>query len=500
MRWRGELEDINRRAEACERAEKRIAAGLDPGVDEEYLDDPESPEDVVTRSAPPWLVSMVIHLIALLVLALIASPAARKISRVIVEVGFNDQEAAAVELETVSLETEMPSDVEIVESMQPMEATDVPEIFDNVQPLQPSDLAPIEFGTQRLRVGKPMFNARTGAMKRAMLAVYGGTDETEAAVELGLQWLKRNQANNGSWSMRGPFTDGAITENKCAATAMALLAFLGDGNTHKSGPYAAEVDKGLKFLIGLQNRRTGMMADDARSHEKMYGQAQATIALCELYAMTKDSWLRPRAQLAVDFAEDSQSKSGGWRYRPREDSDTSVTGWFVMALQSALAAGLEVNESNLHAVHDYLDSAASFEGAGYSYQPYGDVSPAMTAEGLLCREYLGWPRDHAPLQAGLEGLVDIAMFEIEKPDVYYWYYATQVLHHYGGKPWKKWNSVMRVQLPAAQIKSGREAGSWPPQADPWARNSGRLYMTCLSIYCLEVYYRHMPLYKHQMTD
>ena len=80
-------------------------------------------------------------------------------------------------------------------------------------------------------------------------------------------------------------------------------------------------------------------------------------------------------------------------------------------------------------------------------------------------------------------------------DVYYWYYATQVLHHYGGSPWRRWNEVMRVELPKAQVKEGREDGSWAPQMDRWGRNSGRLYTTCMSLYCLEVYYRHMPLYR-----
>ena len=77
----------------------------------------------------------------------------------------------------------------------------------------------------------------------------------------------------------------------------------------------------------------------------MYAQAQATIAICELYGMTKDSWLRPRAELAIKFAEKSQSPEGGWRYEPNFDSDTSVTGWFVMALESGRAGGLEVNIS-----------------------------------------------------------------------------------------------------------------------------------------------------------
>jgi hypothetical protein len=86
-------------------------------------------------------------------------------------------------------------------------------------------------------------------------------------------------------------------------------------------------------------------------------------------------------------------------------------------------------------------------------------------------------------------------------DFYYWYYGTQVLHHYGGEPWRAWNNVMREELPAAQVKTGREAGSWAPQRDGrWGSAGGRLYTTCMAIYCLEVYYRHMPLYKSDLTN
>jgi hypothetical protein len=64
-----------------------------------------------------------------------------------------------------------------------------------------------------------------------------------------------------------------------------------------------------------------------------------------------------------------------------------------------------------------------------------------------------------------------------------------------GKPWKDWNEEMRVMLPAHQEKRGRERGSWDPKGDRWGDAGGRLYVTCLSLYVLEVYYRHLPMYR-----
>jgi hypothetical protein len=53
---------------------------------------------------------------------------------------------------------------------------------------------------------------------------------------------------------------------------------------------------------------------------------------------------------------------------------------------------------------------------------------------------------------------------------------------------------MRQAVPEAQVKKGPESGSWDPDGDKWGSYGGRLYVTCLSIYMLEVYYRHLPIY------
>jgi hypothetical protein len=145
-------------------------------------------------------------------------------------------------------------------------------------------------------------------------------------------------------------------------------------------------------------------------------------------------------------------------------------------------------------ISDYLDSASVYNGAGYAYLPgQSNATPTMTAEGLLCRQYLGWEKGNPALIDGVRLLEADGPFDIRNHNVYYWYYATQVLHHFGGAEWRRWNDVMKVKLPALQVKRGAERGSWAPQRDRYSIG-GRLYTTCLSIYCLEVYYRHLPLY------
>jgi hypothetical protein len=119
--------------------------------------------------------------------------------------------------------------------------------------------------------------------------------------------------------------------------------------------------------------------------------------------------------------------------------------------------------------------------------------PTMTAEALLCRQYLGWKHDDPRLLKGVAYLVEHTIGNSNN-DVYYWYYATQVCHHMEGEAWTRWNAAMKRELPAQQVKSGAESGSWSPRGDEWGDQYGRLYKTCLSTYNLEVYYRHLPIY------
>ena len=93
--------------------------------------------------------------------------------------------------------------------------------------------------------------------------------------------------------------------------------------------------------------------------------------------------------------------------------------------------------------------------------------------------------------------IGVAYLDAVKPmtnNMYYNYYATQVLHHWGGDEWSRWNDVMREQLVRTQLQDGPEAGSWDV-ADPHGGVGGRLFMTSLCVMTLEVYYRHLPLYQ-----
>jgi hypothetical protein len=455
-------------------------------------------KELAIKNAPPWLVSLLVHMLLVIILGLWFLP---------VEL------PKLVSLEVLSIDepiNEPPEELNLDDAQLGVDTGEAIDVInpENLTPVDDPFAAPpdLEIGPGGLfassKVDAPAIgNALSGreeGTRRALIGTYGGTGKTEAAVAAGLAWLANHQRSDGSWSLQGPYSDGSQFENVAAATAMALLAFQGAGNTHEKGKYKNHVEKGIDFLLRLQDEH-GNFFHKGPLHSGLYSQAQCTIAVCELFAMSQDSRLREPAQRAIQYCLSAQDKrKGGWRYIPGEDSDTSVTGWFVMALQSAKMGGLEIPSPVWAMINQFLESVAYEGGSRYAYLAGGEVKRSMTAEGLLCRQWLGWDRNDQRLNLGADFLVvKENLPDWDSRDVYYWYYATQVLHNLDDDRWHTWNHLMREILPNKQEKKGPEMGSWHPtggKADQWGYHGGRLYVTCLSIYILEVYYRHLPLY------
>lgn len=347
------------------------------------------------------------------------------------------------------------------------------------------------------------FGGRSKAGKQAALKRYGGNAASEKAVSMGLQWLQSIQQEDGSWNFQQQgenATLGAFRRTEVGATSLALLCFLGAGHTHhEDGPYRETVAKALQYIATQAeiSQGTADLRGDSEGISGMYVQGLATICISEAHALDpRNKELTELTEMAVGFIEKAQHPfSGGWRYTPRsDDADTSVAGWQIMALQSAKAGRIRVSSKTLRQAREFLrDAQSDRSGAFYCYNPEGrkNRTKTMTAVGLLCRMYLGWKKDHEGLQ---QGVAYLAKLGPDRNDIYYNYYATQVLRHWGGKEWDVWNLKQREQLVSTQITKGPAAGSWRV-TDRHGGTAGQIYQTALSILTLEVYYRHLPIYR-----
>lgn len=468
------------------------------------------------HESPALAVSLAAHLVVLLVLALFIVRAERD-KTITLDMTFTpvtevEAPQPGEELDPVTVEESKPEEVKTEEPVVE-EPAPVPE------PPAPTAVAdapgaePVEAAAQATAI-TTLLDGRNEGSQDKLVRAFGGSDATQAAVARALGWLVRHQdKKTGLWSLQGPYLDGGSQENQLAATAMALLAFQGAGHTTTAGKYRAVVKKGWKGLLAKQSPDGHFDLEPMPSHHALYSHAQATIAICELYGMTKDvAYLEP-ARRALAFATLAQGPNGGWRYEPGKPGDMSVTGWYIMAFKSAEMAGIDFPTATLEGIGRFLDTVAVDGGKRFGYRleaatdpvddddrealnrQAGPVTAAVTAEGLLARQYLGCPRRDPRLIGGVELLLEANRVDFGgQKDVYAWYYITQVVHHLGGEPWDRWNSVMREVLPEAQVTRGGEAGSWDPALDKWGPWGGRLFMTCFCSYMLEVYYRHLPLH------
>jgi hypothetical protein len=344
---------------------------------------------------------------------------------------------------------------------------------------------------------------RTGAAREKALKENGGSEETEAAVARGLQWLARQQITQGARIGCFPLEGGRYKDrganNDTAGTALGLLPFLGSGYTHtkakkaKENPYDKVILAGLAFLLRKQDRNTG----DLRGG--MYGHAYATVALCEAYGLSRDPTLKLPAQMALNYLIRAQHQEGGWRYGPGQAGDTSVTGAVLMALKTGQIAGLSVPAGTFKKALQFLDGECDPTTEGYRYIDRGPTTPTMSAVGLLCREYLqGWNAQNPRLAKGVEKNLLTRLPDPTFKNIYYYYYASQVLHHHGGEPWRQWNEKMQKVLLHTQVteaKDANNAGSWSSAGDPYSGSGGRIMATSLALLILEGYYRHMPLHR-----
>ena len=253
--------------------------------EDEFEDDVEDADlrrkFLVFQATPAWLVSTLVHVIILLVLGLVTIADPTQIVNVLSASSSTDD---GPEMEEFAIEQIDDSDLsEMEEVSEPVDVSETMEISEplEVEPMEvaaveldmsdlQSEMAPTAASLQTLAsmTAQPM-GSRSSDMKKKMLRDYGGTPSSEAAVTEALKWFSRHQMPNGGWTYQhdlvckgrcGDACDASYNKSYNAATAMALLPFLGAGQTQLSGEFRQNVKLGLFFLMknGKQGTKNGL--------------------------------------------------------------------------------------------------------------------------------------------------------------------------------------------------------------------------------------------------
>ena len=341
--------------------------------------------------------------------------------------------------------------------------------------------------------------------------------ETEAAVDRGLEWLRKHQDGDGRWDADGfmkhdasgtPCTGPGNGVHDVGVTGLALLAFLGRGHTLKEGQYRHVLRKGVRWLVEQQDTDNGRIGEP-NSHAYAYSHAIATLAVCEAYGLSSHRPLQAAAQNAVNYIANARNPYGVWRYEPRSpDGDTSVTAWMVQALLSAKEFGLAVDDTALRNAAVWFDGVTDVATgpAGYTRLGEGSSRPAarlesfpaakteaLTGAVLLCRCLMEQDPAETPTMALAAQTI------LKKPPVWnesdgsidmcFWYYATYALFQMGGTPWAQWSKKIGAVATRAQRSDDNANGSWDP-VDAWGGEGGRVYSTAVMVLVLQAPYRY----------
>ena len=307
------------------------------------------------------------------------------------------------------------------------------------------------------------------------------TEAASEAIDRGLAYLLSVQNEDGSWG----------SERHVGITSLGLMAFMAKAQFPGSGPHAKELDKAMKWMLAEAEKRP-----DGYLGTTMYEHGLATLALSEMWGMTRDPKDDDAIQVALEKAVEvilrSQNPGGGWRYQPQADGgeDTSCTQTVFHSLASARQAGVMVPNETISKLVKYLEFATNREEGAFTYAPHGRarVSMACTAGGTYCAQLAG-QRDSEMVAATLRYMKKQMPAIFNGGGYYYYthYYAIQAMVQAGDDYYAEWYPQIRDALITKQNKNG----SW----DKGSRGGGSSYSTPMAIIILATPHRYIPIYQ-----
>lgn len=311
--------------------------------------------------------------------------------------------------------------------------------------------------------------------------------ETEEVIRGALRWLASKQLPNGSWG-----SQGEESSRKIAMTSYALIAFLTCGHVPGEGEYGKTVAAGVQYLLD-QVQPDGIIGN-RNDGQYMYSHGLATIVLGEVYGQTKLPAVRTKLERLVRLIISSQSREGGWRYRPvSQDADISVTVLQVVALRSAKNAGISVPQQTLDNAVKYVKKCYDQRTGGFAYQPGSSPGFARTAAAIYSLQVCGL-YDDPMVKKGSEYLIKaLRDNEVREWFTYGHFYAAPAQYMISGEVWKLWYKKVKSIL-LEDVKRENEMCYWEPKRDR-GRDVGPTYCTAIFTSILAVPYNYMPLYQ-----
>ena len=315
-------------------------------------------------------------------------------------------------------------------------------------------------------------------------------DKVDPSVEKGLSYLAKVQEADGSF----PENFGEST----GIPALVGMAFLSKGHTPTEGKYAKSLNLCIDFILANQ-REDGLFEKGHAGSGPMYAHNIATLFLSEVSGMVdpnrqaKIATALPKALqliLRAQAVKKDERNRGGWRYHPgSNDSDTSCSGWALMALRSAKLNGAAVPDEAINSAVDYLRRHQEPDKGSFGYTDKQDHARSLSGMGLLCLELSGQHGKPETIKAADYVMKTFRDLPGDQFEYYGNYYNAQATFQIGGKYWTEYAAWMYQTYLAKQ----NDDGSWN------SHEAGRVYGTSIMILAFTVPYRQLPIYQRDET-
>ena len=310
------------------------------------------------------------------------------------------------------------------------------------------------------------------------------------AVEKALAYLQRVQKADGSF-------DGQYG-NSVGVPALVGMAFLSKGHLPTDGPYTTALNRCIDFILASQ-KPDGLLEKGSGGSGPMYAHNIATLFLSEASGMVdperqiRISAVLPKALALILRAQavpKDANNRGGWRYHPgSRDSDTSCSGWALMALRSAKLNGAAIPDEAIRAALDYLHRHQKEKDGCFGYTGQSDKALSLTGMGLLCLELCGEHGSERTKRAADWLLRHFRELGGGQFAFYGNYYNAQAMFQIGGRHWQEYANWMY----ATYLPKQTQDGSWE------SHEAGRIYGTAMMVLAFTVPWRQLPIYQRDET-
>jgi hypothetical protein len=324
----------------------------------------------------------------------------------------------------------------------------------------------------------------------------------ERAVDRGLTFLSKNQESDGSFL--------TIAEGQPGVTSLCIMAFLARGHQPGKGPYGAQLERAIDFVLGMQNPSSGGILVGLRPGA-IYCHGISGIMFAEVYGMTsanRHERIRTAIVKALDFTRRQQlrpkrnpDEQGGWRYIRTygfNDADLSITAWQLMFLRAARNAEFPVPQNWVKEAMGYVRRSFDVNERGFLYAMSSDeryVNRGMVGAGIVCLE-LGSEHGSATAKEAANWILrqSFAPYgnSFQQEDRYHYsaFYCSQAMFQLGGEYWRKFFPNFLETFARAQHADG----SWESERVKDAR-FGNVYTTALAVLALAPPYQILPIYQ-----